>query len=34
MVSQEIRENALVTDWTKVPVEPVAEGIKRQMVVG
>ncbi len=34
MVSQEIRENALVTDWTKVPVEQVAEGMKRQMVVG
>jgi len=34
MVSHEIRENALVTDWTKVPVEQVAEGIKRQMVVG
>ena len=34
MVSQEIRENALVTDWTKVPVQQVAEGIKRQMVVG
>jgi quercetin dioxygenase-like cupin family protein len=34
MVSQEIRENALVTDWTKVPVEHVADGIKRQMIVG
>lgn len=34
MVSQEIRESALITDWTKVPVEHVAEGIKRQMVVG
>ena len=34
MVNQEIREGALVTDWTKVPVEQVAEGIKRQMVVG
>ena len=34
MVSQEIREGALVTDWTKVPVEQIAEGIKRQMVVG
>lgn len=34
MVSQEIREGALVTDWTKIPAEQVAEGIKRQMVVG
>lgn len=34
MVSQEIRENALVTDWTKVPTEQVADGIKRQMIVG
>jgi quercetin dioxygenase-like cupin family protein len=34
MVSQEIRDNALVTDWTKIPVEQVAEGIRRQMVVG
>ena len=34
MVSQEIRQNALVTDWTKIEVEHVAKGIKRQMVVG
>ena len=34
MVSQEIREGALVTDWTKIPVEKVSDGIKRQMVVG
>lgn len=34
MVSQEIRENALVTDWTKIPTEQVADGIKRQMIVG
>jgi quercetin dioxygenase-like cupin family protein len=34
MVSQEIRENALVTDWTKVPTAQVADGIKRQMIVG
>lgn len=34
MVSQEIRESALVTDWTKVPFTQVAKGIKRQMVVG
>ena len=34
MVSQEIREGALVTDWTKVAAEQVAEGIRRQMVVG
>ena len=29
-----MREGALVTDWTKIPVEDVANGIKRQMVVG
>jgi quercetin dioxygenase-like cupin family protein len=34
MASQEINENALITDWTKIPVEHVSEGIKRQMVVG
>ena len=34
MVSQEIPQKALVTDWTKIPVENVAKGIKRQMVVG
>ena len=34
MASREIRGNALITDWTKVPVEQTAEGIKRQMVVG
>src|SRR4030095_243185 len=34
MVSQEIKESALVTDWTKIPVEQVADGIRRQMVVG
>jgi quercetin dioxygenase-like cupin family protein len=34
MVTREIRENALITDWTKVPVEHVAKGIRRQLVVG
>src|SRR5215203_2195241 len=34
MASREIRGSALITDWTKVPVEQTAEGIKRQMVVG
>ena len=34
MVSHEIRTNALVTDWTKIPVERVAKGIKRQMIIG
>ena len=34
MDTREIRENALVTDWTKIPVENVSKGIKRQMVVG
>jgi len=34
MLSGEIQREALVTDWTRVPAEQVAEGIKRQMVVG
>jgi quercetin dioxygenase-like cupin family protein len=34
MVTREISEKALITDWTKVPVEQVTTGIKRQMVVG
>ena len=34
MVTWEIDEGALVTDWTKVPVEEVARGNRRQMVVG
>ena len=28
------KESALVTDWTKVPIEQIADGIKRQMVIG
>jgi quercetin dioxygenase-like cupin family protein len=34
MASPEMKESALVTDWTKIPVEQTADGIKRQMVVG
>lgn len=34
MLSREIPKEALVTDWSRVPVEQVAKGIKRQMVVG
>ena len=34
MLSREIQKEALVTDWEKVAVEQVAEGIKRQMVIG
>ena len=34
MLSREIQKDALVTDWSRVPVETVAKGIKRQMVVG
>ena len=34
MLSREIQKDALVTDWGKVPVEQVADGIKRQMVIG
>ena len=34
MLSREIQRDALVTDWDKVPVEHVNNGIKRQMVIG
>src|SRR5688572_3937339 len=34
MLSREIQRDALVTDWNKVPVEQVTDGIKRQMVIG
>lgn len=34
MITEETLPIALVTDWTKVPVEHPAPGIKRQMVVG
>ena len=34
MLSREIQRDALVTDWSKVPSEQVADGIKRQMVIG
>ena len=34
MLSGNIQKEALVTDWNKVAVEQVADGIKRQMVIG
>lgn len=34
MIGEKPQIQALVTDWSKVPVEKVAEGIERQMVVG
>ena len=34
MLSREIQRDALVTDWDKVPIEHVTNGIKRQMVIG
>ena len=34
MLSREIQKDALVTDWDKVPFEQVANGIRRQMVIG
>ena len=34
MIIDDTLPSALVTDWTKVPVEHPAPGIKRQMVVG
>ena len=34
MISQASPVAALVTDWSKIPVEKTAEGIERQMIVG
>lgn len=34
MVTREIPAEALVTDWSIVPCEQIANGIKRQMVIG
>jgi quercetin dioxygenase-like cupin family protein len=34
MITQEIPTEALVTDWSTIPSEQIADGIKRQMVVG
>lgn len=34
MIAEETQITALVTDWNKIPVEHVEEGIERQMVVG
>ena len=34
MIGESAKKDALVTDWTKIPVEQVANGIRRQMVVG
>ena len=34
MAIREIPSEALVTDWSKVPCEQIANGIKRQMVIG
>ena len=34
MIVKDTQIPALVTDWSKIPVEKTAEGIERQMVVG
>ena len=34
MISEATQISALITDWSRIPVEHVAEGIERQMVVG
>jgi quercetin dioxygenase-like cupin family protein len=34
MIAENTQVSALITDWSKVPVEKTAEGIERQMVVG
>jgi quercetin dioxygenase-like cupin family protein len=34
MIGEASQKAALVTDWSKVPVEQIADGIERQMIVG
>jgi quercetin dioxygenase-like cupin family protein len=34
MISEATKTTALVTDWSKIPVEQTEEGIERQLVVG
>jgi quercetin dioxygenase-like cupin family protein len=34
MIAEITQIDALVTDWSKIPVEKTAEGIERQMVIG
>ena len=34
MISEAAKIEALVTDWKTIPIEQIAEGIERQMVVG
>lgn len=34
MIAEDTQISALVTDWSKIPVEKIGEGIERQMVVG
>lgn len=34
MIGEITQASALITDWTKIPVEQTADGIERQMVVG
>jgi quercetin dioxygenase-like cupin family protein len=34
MIAEAVQTNALITDWSKIPVEYIAEGIERQMIVG
>jgi quercetin dioxygenase-like cupin family protein len=34
MISEAAKLEALITDWNTIPVEQIAEGVERQMVVG
>ena len=34
MIAESTQIKALITDWSKVPIEKPSEGIERQMVVG
>ena len=34
MIAETTQVEALISDWTKIPIEKTAEGIERQMIVG
>ncbi len=34
MIGEQTQVSALITDWSKIPIEQTAPGIERQMVVG
>ena len=34
MISEQTQISALITNWSKIPIEQIATGIERQMIVG